>query len=1218
AASFIGTNTVVNVGSFGANGFVLDDGTTPLSIGTVIGGTLASIDVAGLLTVNGLVSAAPGGLVDLTATSIAGPGTVTTGPTGAATLVATAGTIDITGPVIAGLLSGASTGTTDLPNAMIGTLGGFSASALTVNDFVSLTVAGPVIATAGSVDITSTGSLTNNSTIQAATTAVLLASNDLVNAGSVFALGGDASLTSTGGALTNSVLIAASGNATLTAGTDLTNTGSVFAQGGNALLTATGGTLSNGGLISASANATLTAGTDLGNTGSVVAQAGNALLTATGGTLSNGGLIQANANTTLQASAGLSNTGSIIAQTGNALLTASGGTLSNGGEIFAGATIVATASNGAILQSAGASMLGNTEIALNAAAGGMALDGAVSSTGTVALQSGGTIYQNGSLIAAILTGSAAGAANLLGSIPTANQIGTLGSFSAGGFALNDGEALAVAGPVNGGASVAIVDAAALTVNGSVVSSAAVNLTGASIAINGYVTDGGAGATSLTATNGDIGEVGTLIAGTLSGSATGAASLTGATPTVNQIADLANFSATNLTLDDGSSLTVVGPVTATAGAIAIATQGALTNDSVVTAATNTTLTANTDVTNNGSVLANTGFTAITASNGALANNGLIQASTGATLTGNSGGNSGVVNVQAGSATFTTTAGALSDSGVILAAASTTLQSATDLTIAATGSILALGGNTALTATGGSLTNGGLIQAGSNVVLTAAGNLATTGQVVAQGGSTALTASGGSLTNGGLIQASTGATLTGVSASNTGQVIAQGGNALLQTTGGSLTNGGLVQARVNATLTAAGNLATTGQVVAQTGSATLAANGGALTNGGLVQAAGNLTLAAATSLGNSGSAISQSGNAGLTAANGTLLNSGLLSAAGTLTLASPNGAIMQSGAGASMTAGEIVTSAAGNISLDGLVKDATGVVLTAGGNITQDGELIADILTGSAGGNVDLAGATPTSNQVAELGNFTAAGGTFLLNDGVNLLINGVISAASIQINDPLQIVLGNGGFVTGGAIRPATTLQASQLPTAATDPGAYLAAGSVLETGGFSVSNLPGTQESILSITLTNPTGSVQFGGTGLNAPNTWLILGLFSGTAGGSFNVKALDIAFLQPPGSATFVSSTINGFTGNAAAGAGNIEPQPNTNFRIDGCPIHSVNCAILSTQSLPEANPLNDINLGSPAGSQNEEDLVLPVVSDERYELLPCDTPNGQGSCDDNRTRQ
>jgi adhesin HecA-like repeat protein len=444
-----------------------------------------------------------------------------------------------------------------------------------------------------------------------------------------------------------------------------------------------------------------------------------------------------------------------------------------------------------------------------------------------------------------------------------------------------------------------------------------------------------------------------------------------------------------------------------------------------------------------------------------------------------------------------------------------------------------------------------------------------------------------------------------------VIAHAGTAALTATTGTLDNSSLIQASTSATLTA-GNLTNSGSVIAQTGNTTLTATAGTLDNSGLVLASNSATLTADTDLTNSGSVIAQTGNATLTAMTGTLLDSGLISAltAGSIVaLNALHGPITESGAGSIVAGGSVDMSAFGDITLDGLVKGVLGVSLNSGGAITQTGSLMTDLLIGSAAGTVDLAGATTTTNSVATLGSFTATG-TFVLDDGVSLLIDGVVTAASIMINDNADTIsLGNGGFVTGGAVRPSGTLQVNKLPTFATTPGAYLFGGSVLQTGNsFSVTNIinPVTPESILSITLPKTGGgTLQFSGDGLDAPNTWLIVSVGNGSAGGPFIIKALDFAYSPPPGRANF-TGLINGLTGAAAAGVANIQPQPNANFRVDGCPIHSVNCALLPTQGVPTTNPVNDINIGAPLNTQNPEDLVLPVVSDERYELVPCNDPS------------
>ena len=134
----------------------------------------------------------------------------------------------------------------------------------------------------------------------------------------------------------------------------------------------------------------------------------------------------------------------------------------------------------------------------------LTIGGAISTggpaTGSVALNAnGGTISGAG----VITTGTLSGYADADVALTGTNQIGTLGSFSAETFNLNNGVAIVV---------------------GNTVSATAVGLTAASIAINGLVTDGGFGTVGLVATNGSITESGTIVAGTLSGSAGTSASL----------------------------------------------------------------------------------------------------------------------------------------------------------------------------------------------------------------------------------------------------------------------------------------------------------------------------------------------------------------------------------------------------------------------------------------------------------------------------------------------------------------------------------------------------------------------------------------------------------------------------------------------------------------------------------------------------------------------
>ena len=97
-----------------------------------------------------------------------------------------------------------------------------------------------------------------------------------------------------------------------------------------------------------------------------------------------------------------------------------------------------------------------------------------------------------------MSGTSTGATTLTGATATANLVGTIASFAAQGFTLNDGESLTVTGAINGGLAATITDAGPLVIGGTV-GAGAVGLDRSSIAIPGLVSDGGAGTVRLVAT-----------------------------------------------------------------------------------------------------------------------------------------------------------------------------------------------------------------------------------------------------------------------------------------------------------------------------------------------------------------------------------------------------------------------------------------------------------------------------------------------------------------------------------------------------------------------------------------------------------------------------------------------------------------------------------------------------------------------------------------------
>ena len=178
-------------------------------------------------------------------------------------------------------------------------------------------------------------------------------------------------------------------------------------------------------------------------------------------------------------------------------------------------------------------------LALTTKTGGITLAGTVSAINIVDLVSAGAINQtSGTLIAGVLTGSAATSASL--AQPT-NLVGTLDAFTtAAGFALTDNQPLLVTGPVK--------DTGAASTLALTTKTGDITLAGTVSAIN-IVDLISAGAISQTS--------GTLMAGTLTGSAVGDISLLGNS---NSIVTSTGISATggdvNL-VDNAPTLTLTG-------------------------------------------------------------------------------------------------------------------------------------------------------------------------------------------------------------------------------------------------------------------------------------------------------------------------------------------------------------------------------------------------------------------------------------------------------------------------------------------------------------------------------------------------------------------------------------------------------------------------------------------------------------------------------------
>jgi fibronectin-binding autotransporter adhesin len=354
--------------------------------------------------------------------------------------------------------------------------------------------------------------------------------------------------TSNNGAIVQSGALAVAGTTTLNAGTGAIT----LTQGSNSFggaLGITGGNTS----IAAASGLTLGAGAvggTLGLTsGGAITQTGALSVVGTSSFDATGAIALTDANNDFGGAVSLQGS-SIAIRDRNDLTVSSLANGTNGSvSVVAGGQLVLPsqaidAGTGNVVLAAEGGQLGisNTVRGGNVTLGGrdgIALAADVETAGTLSLNSSQGIAQSsGTITAGTLTGSAVGAVSLSNE---ANQIGTLGDFSAQGLTVKSGLQLNVTGKVDGGASTYLM--------------------GSNLSISGTVS---ATDTVLFST-GAIGQTssGAIVADTLSGSAVGVVNLTGA----NMVATLGDFDAGSVpgtggfSFANGRALSITGKVAA---------------------------------------------------------------------------------------------------------------------------------------------------------------------------------------------------------------------------------------------------------------------------------------------------------------------------------------------------------------------------------------------------------------------------------------------------------------------------------------------------------------------------------------------------------------------------------------------------------------------------------------------------------------------------------
>ncbi len=887
-----------------------------------------------------------------------------------------------------------------------GPLGNLGSSSKTFSDSGAFGIGGNLTVTTTGGDITQGAAwkVTGNSVFGAGNNAVALGNPNNDFTGSVTLTGAGVAVTDVNDLTIGGLTDNNNGNVSLIAGGQLFGVGPINAGTGSITLTAAGAVLTTAALTGGDISLTGGNGISLGDD----VNAGGTLTLSSGGNIDESSTTVITANTLTGASTGSTHLDgdNFIANLEN--FTANGFSLTNAQAL--------TVASGITIDG----MAGGT--ALETTAGDLTINGTVgNAAGTTSLTSAGDINEGagGVVVAATLTGASAGDTTLTGSN---NKIASVGQFNAVNFTLIDNTALSVVGqlattgdisltttggPANvltvgqalSGGSVTLQSAGDLSITRTVQGSAVNLAANGNLSIDAAV-DSGTGTTTLTQNgSGSISEGvgGSITAGTLTGTAQGGATLGGA----NAIANLGNFTAVGFSLTNATDLTVAAGSTVDGGA-------------------NTSLTitgAGSDLTIDGHV---NGTTTNLVSAGAI-NEGATGVVTADTLTGSATaaaqltGNNAINKL----GNFTAASLALSNGQTLTIGAGSTVDGGSSTTLTTTGATSNLVIDGSLKGSTTTLNVGGAISEGAAGALTAGTLTGTSGGAADLSGNNAVanlgdfTAAGFSLTSnqsltvasGATVDGGFGTTLTttgaghdlGINGTVVGDLITlNSAGAIGEGSGGLVQGGALTGNSVGDTSLGQARVDELDAFSAADFSLT---NAGALTVNGPLATIGNA--------GNIRLATTGAGNA-LTvnqAVQGAAIS---LASAGDLTVAN------------AVTGTQVDLTADGNLAINAAVDSGSGTTTltqTGSGAITgnANGSITAATLTGSATGTTTLGSAGQfMANHVDTLGGFSSQAGFSFTNDGTLTLasVNGSAFTVDAGKSD-LYLEVRNGDLLQTG-------------------------------------------------------------------------------------------------------------------------------------------------------------------------------------------------------------
>ena len=1072
-------NTIAGITFFNNTGtLTLGDGGLPTADALAFTGGVTAIAPSSK-AINGTITAAGTGVINLGTTSVTVGGTTTVGgtSTGAITL-----------------------GNATLANGVTLTVGTGIANAITLGS-VTGTASGAV----SNLTVTSTGAVILNGAIGTNIGAVSVSSNpSSLNVNSTITGSGAIALTAGAGGITTATYsvtdatissTASSVSLTTSSGGNINLNSPIDTIGGTTVALNSAGILIIGvdGDITSDGNVGLTGTSGIQTSGSVATSADavtfSSATTLTGTLNVNTGSTGGNITFSSTVTGAGQNLNLTAGTAGNVVFTGAVGaarlgaiTINSANDVTAAAitaaSLVQTTGQGTTTFSGVQNY--NTATGLNVVTDTIALNQAVNTT------AGGIVTLNandlGGAVAGTLTIGASGIINSAGAV---TLTGATGLTQNAAVTTSDGGVVTI----DAGTGTLTIAAA-----GDITSGGAVNLTATSgISTAGNVTTNGNLVNYNSAT--------TLTGAVLVDTTSAGGSTTGATVTFGS------------TLDGGSTLGL------TAGTVGNVVFSELVGDTTALGAMTITSAAN--VTANG--IRATSFTQTTGSGTTTLNSGDFTAGTDAALSVTGVGAvsiaNGVVTLSgpvlstaggAGAVILNALTGALALGGTITSAGGATLTGATSLTQSAAILSTGVGANVAMTATTGTLTIGagvGTAAGGAVTVNAAAGALTilaagdiNSGGVVNLTGGSGINTSGDVTTTADTVNYNSATTLTGGVLVNTTSGSAAGATVTFATTLNGAQSLGL-------TAGTAGNVVFTGLVGNTTplraltisSAANVTANGVRAASFAQTTGSGTTTLNLGDFTTGTDQAVGTTASGGISVSNDAVAVNGSLNTAagGIVSLTGEVGALTIAALGDITSDGAVNLTAIGGISTAGDVT-TTGDVINYNSAVTMSGP----ITLNSGGGNILFSSTLAGGNSDLTIAAGTAAG-TTTFTGAVSGMGDGI--GAAIAINSTglawfKNTVAGGSGIVSSPGVGLGSTRFDQNVTLTAGDTGSSFDGAVQFDGlswsgfGGLTVSGPATLSTATLNITSNN--GNVVFGST-LNGAQD---LGLTAGTGSVSFN----------------------------------------------------------------------------------------------------------------------